>query len=319
MATPENLICKEWSGKETFPEGELDKYVIEGLEDISEDLKEHSGWNGSKPVATIALGTGEEGQITSTSLFLVGHTQDKLVEGRHLWSNCKDECHVKVKSFDMSTIYFRGSLSSDYVSTSNFPWVFRVPSKSKPGYYHEIDKKDMAKYGADTKLWLRLLAQPWLSGNIKISAGLAPIDDIRSLSNHMDPRCPLVEIFSLTIPLYPRPNHDLPIPCVPYILDQRTDKSGDMVLPTSDVVFSTVTAIFKNQIKPNLKKSLWEKARGEDWNIGEPSRYTTSDRPITADEESDQENLGEIVEYLCTINTEYRIIGLFSTMSEAET
>ena len=258
-------------------------------------MKEHAGWNGTKPLATVALGVNNEGDITSTTLHLVGVTQDKLVDGRFLWEDCREGCHVKVKSFDLSTLTFRGSLASEFVPASAFPWTFRIPSKSKKDYYHEVDRvADMTKYGADTSLWLRVLAQPWLGGCLKISAGLASIDDIGQLPDHINPRCPLVEVFSTVIPLHPRPDQDIPIPFVPYILDQRADRTGDIVHPTSDAVFSSVIGMLKNQVKPNLKRGLWAKARSEDWNVGEPSRYTTTDRVPAAEEDSaDEDNLGE--------------------------
>ena len=269
MSIPEILKCKEWRGVENFPDGEIDKYIIGGIEEINNDLKDHAGWNGTKPVGTIVLGSTGHGQVTSTFVHLLGETPDKYIDAKNLWENVKVGSHVKITPFDLSTVIFRGSLCSAYMSSTDFPWTLRVPSKSRPGSYHDIDKDQANKYGVDTNLWLRVLAQPWLNGCIKISAGLAAIDDITELSNHMDFQCPLVEIFSLTIPLLPRPDQDVSIPCVPYILDERPDKSGDFVTLTSKVVITTVNSIFKNKVKPNLKKSPWEKARNEDWDCGE--------------------------------------------------
>ena len=66
-----------------------------------------------------------------------------------------------------------------------------------------------------------------------------------------------------------------------------------MVTPSSDLVIQTINSIFKNQIKPNLKKSLWSKAMNEDWESGELSRYTTSDIVTVQNADSDDENIGK--------------------------
>jgi hypothetical protein len=100
--------------------------------------------------------------------------------------------------------------------------VYRIPSKSKPGHFHEVDPVERGC----SKLALRVLAQPWLNGNIKISAGVVPHDDISQLNNSADHRCPLVEVFSITVPLMPRPDRDVPIPSCPYFLDFRADTTG---------------------------------------------------------------------------------------------
>ena len=287
--TAEVLKCKEWSGTDVFPEDELEKFVIEGLETIHNDLLRYGGWNGTKPVATLVLGVGDGGQITSTILHLLGESPDKVVEAKHLWPTAKDNHHIKVKKFDLSKITFRGSLASSY--TYNFDWTYRIPSKSRPGHFHEVDPIEKGL----TKLALRVLAQPWTNGMIKISAGVIPIDDITQLSNSSDFRCPLVEVFHLVIPLMPRPGSNVPIPSCPYLLDNRPDNNDKLDIPSQDAVFNTVTGFFKNQLKPNMKKSLWEKARDEDWNSGELCRYTTEDK-ITNTEDggdlSDQDNLG---------------------------
>ena len=294
MNGPEILQCKEWRGEEAFPERELNKFVIDGIEEIAGDLSNHSSWNGTKPIGTIVLGTGEDSQITSTILHLLGKITDKFVDAKHLWQGAREGSHFKISSLDLSTITFRGSLASSYLSSRDFIWVYRIPSKSTPGKYHEIKKEDLARYGITSDFWLRVLAQPWINGMIKISGGIIPIDDVTTLSNYNDFRCPLVEVFSLCAPLYPRPDWDVPTPCIPYLLDQRADKELEFMLPPSNVVVSTMIAMFKNQTKPNLKKSLWEKARTEDWNIGELCRYTTSDQaPAEDDAESDPETLGE--------------------------
>ena len=288
MSIPqEALKCKEWNGDERFPDGELDKYSIEGVEAIHNDLLTYGGWNGTKPVATIVLGVGDDRTVTSTILHLLGESPEKVIEAKHLWpSSSKPDHHVKVKSFDLTNITFRGSLASEF--TYNFNWVYRIPSKSKPGYFHEVDP---ATRGLP-KLALRVLAQPWLNRSIKISAGVVPHDDITQLSNSSDFRCPLVEVFSITIPLMPRPDCDVSIPSCPYFLDSRADHSGKLVIPHQNVVFNNITGFFKNQTKPNMKKSSWEKARIEDWGAGEPCRYTTQDKSTEDAEVSDEENLG---------------------------
>ena len=193
---------------------------------------------------------------------------------------------MKVKSFDLANITFRGSLASEY--TYNFNWVYRIPSKSKPGHYHEVDP---AESGC-SKLALRVLAHPWLNRTVKISAWVVPHNDIPQLSNSSDYRCPLVEVFSITIPLMPRPDCDVSIPSCPYFLDSRADHSGKLVIPHQNVVFNNITGFFKNQTKPNMKKSSWEKAKLEDWGPGETCRYTTKDWVAEDNDFSDQENLG---------------------------
>ena len=293
MSIPSEVLrCKEWTGNKKFPDGELEKYSIEGIKAVHNDLISYGGWNGTKPVATIVLGVGDSSgddtsPITSTILHLLGESPEKVIEAKHLWpSSSKPDHHVKVKSFDLAKIIFRGSLASEF--TYNFNWVYRIPSKSKPGHFHEVAP---ATRGL-SKLALRVLAQPWLNGAIKISAGVVPHDDITQLSNSSDFRCPLVEVFSITIPLMPRPDCDAPIPCCPYFLDSRADHAGRLVLPHQDVVFNNITGFFKNQTKPNMKKSSWEKARLEDWAPGEPCRYTTQDKTNEDAEVSDEENLG---------------------------
>ena len=240
-------------------------------------------------MATIVLGVGDDRTVTSTILHLLGESPEKVIEAKHLWpSSSKPDHHVKVKSFNLASIIFKGSLSSEY--TYNFNWVYRIPSKSKPGHFHEVDP---AERGVSvSKLALRVLAQPWLNGTVKISAGVVPHDDISQLSNSSDFRCPLVEVFSITLSLLPRPDSNVPISSCPYFLDSRADTTGRLGLPDQNVVFNTVTSIFKNQMKPNMKKSSWEKARLEDWGTGETCRYTTVDK-ITEDADlSDQEDLG---------------------------
>ena len=288
MSIPqEALKCKEWNGDERFPDGELDKYTIDGVEAIHNDLLTYGGWNGTKPVATIVLGVGDDRTVTSSILHLLGESPEKVIEAKHLWpSSSKPDHHVKVKSFNLASIIFKGSLSSEY--TYNFNWVYRIPSKSKPGHFHEVDP---ATRGL-SKLALRVLAQPWLNGTVKISAGVIPHDDISQLSNSSDFRCPLVEVFSITLPLMPRTDNDVPIPSCPYFLDSRADTTGRLVLPDQNVVFNTVTSLFKNQTRPNMKKSSWEKAKLEDWGPGETCRYTTKDWVAEDNDLSDQENLG---------------------------
>ena len=295
MSIPSEVLrCKEWNGKDKFPEGELEKYTIEGIEAIHNDLMTYGGWNGTKPVATVVLGVGDTGTVTSTILHLLGESPEKIIEAKHLWPAVKTDHHVKVKSFDLASITFRGSLASDY--TYNFNWVYRIPSKSKPGHFHEVDPTE--KGISVSKLALRVLVQPWLNGNVKISAGVIPHDDISQLANSSDYRCPLVEVFSTTIPLVPRPDTDVPIPSCPYFLDSRADTAGRLVIPEQNVVFNTVTALFKNQTKPNIKKSSWEKARLEDWAPGEPCRYTTVAKVIEDADLSDQEDLGGKEDYV---------------------
>ena len=287
MSIPqEALKCKEWNGDERFPDGELDKYTIEGVEAIHNDLLTYGGWNGTKPVATIVLGVGDDRSVTSTILHLLGESPEKVIEAKHLWPSSKPDHHVKVKTFDLAKITFRGSLASEY--SYNFNWVYRIPSKSKPGHYHEVDPTERGL----SKLALRVLAQPWLNGTIKISAGVIPHDDITQLSNSADFRCPLVEVFSITLPLLPRPECDVPIPSCPYFLDSRTDTSGRLVVPDQTVVFNNISAFFKNQTRPNMKKSSWEKAKLEDWGTGEPCRYTTEDKVTEDADVSDDDNLG---------------------------
>ena len=293
MSAQESLKCKEWRGVNSLPEKELDKFTLEGTEEIKTDLKDHAGWNGTKMMATLAFILGVGGQITSTILHLVGNTPDKFIEAKHIWPACRDGTFIKVKSFDLSTVTFRGSLASNYISSSNFPWSFGVESKSKPGSHHIIKPKDLLEYGADQNIFLRVLAQPWLNGTLKISAGLAAVQDITTVSNHLDFRCPLVEVFTVTVPLSPRPDTDIPIPCIPYIIDHRTDRTGEIILPSSNIVITTVHSMFSGQFKPNMKKSLWSKAVKENWGVGELCRYTTPglETPDTAD--SDQESLGK--------------------------
>ena len=167
-------------------------------------------------MATIVLGVGDDRTVTSTILHLLGESPEKVIEAKHLWpSSSKPDHHVKVKSFNLASIIFKGSLSSEY--TYNFNWVYRIPSKSKPGHFHEVDP---AERGVSvSKLALRVLAQPWLNGTVKISAGVVPHDDISQLSNSSDFRCPLVEVFSITLSLLPRPDNNVPIPsCLCYCL-----------------------------------------------------------------------------------------------------
>ena len=286
MSIPQEVLkCKEWSGGEKFPEEEMEKYTIEGIEAINNDLITYGGWNGSKPVAVIVLGVGDDRTVTSTILHLLGDSPEKSIEAKHLWPAAKPDHHVKVKSFDLSSITFRGSLASEY--TYKFNWVYRIPSKSKPGHFHEVDPTERGL----SKLALRVLAQPWLNGAVKISAGVVPHDDISQLNNSSDFRCPLVEVFSITLPLLPRPECDVPIPSCPYFLDSRADTAGRLVMPEQNIVFNTVTSLFKNQTRPNMKKSSWEKAKIEDWAPGETCRYTTKDW-VAEEDFSDQEDLG---------------------------
>ena len=234
----------------------------------------------------IVLGVGDDHSVTSTILHLIGESPEKVIEAKHLWPAAKPDHHVKVKSFDLASINLRGSLASEY--TYKFNWVYRIPSKSKPGHFHEVDPGERGC----SKLALRVLAQPWLNGNIKISAGVVPHDDISQLNNSSDHRCPLVEVFSITLPLMPRPDCDVPIPSCPYFLDSRADPAGRMVIPEQNIVFNTVTSLFKNQTRPNMKNSSWEKAKLEDWGPGETCRYTTKDWVAEDNDFSDQENLG---------------------------
>ena len=80
----------------------------------------------------------------------------------------------------------------------------------------------------------------------------------------------------MDLPLLPRPDCDVPIPSCP---DQN-------------IVFSNITGFFKNQTRPNLKKSSWEKARLEDWGPGQTCCYTTKDKVIKDADLLEQENLG---------------------------
>ena len=103
MSIPqEALKCKEWNGDERFPDGELDKYSIEGVEAIHNDLLTYGGWNGTKPVATIVLGVGDDRTVTSTILHLLGESPEKIIEAKHLWPTAL--CHLHPK---YSTAYLR--------------------------------------------------------------------------------------------------------------------------------------------------------------------------------------------------------------------
>ena len=117
MNGPEILQCKEWRGEEAFPEGELNKFAIDGIEEIAGDLSNHSSWNGTKPIGTIVLGTEEGSQITSTILHLFGKITDKFVDAKHLWQGARESSYFKISSLDLSTFTFRGSLSSSYLSS----------------------------------------------------------------------------------------------------------------------------------------------------------------------------------------------------------
>ena len=57
MSIPSEVLrCKEWNGNEKFPEGELEKYIVEGIKVINNDLRTYGAWNGIEPVATIVPG-----------------------------------------------------------------------------------------------------------------------------------------------------------------------------------------------------------------------------------------------------------------------
>ena len=96
MSIPQEVLkCKEWSSREKFPEGEMDKFTIEGGEVINNDLLTYGGWNGTKPVAVIVLGVGDNRSITSTILHLLGESPEKVIEAKHLWPASKPDHHVK--------------------------------------------------------------------------------------------------------------------------------------------------------------------------------------------------------------------------------
>ena len=69
MSIPQEILkCKEWNGDGRFPDGELDKFTIEGIEAINNDLRTFGGWNGTKPAAAIVLGVGDVRTVISTTL-----------------------------------------------------------------------------------------------------------------------------------------------------------------------------------------------------------------------------------------------------------
>ena len=65
MSIPSEVLrCKEWNGNNKFPEVELDKYTIEGIEAIHNNLITNVSWNATKPVATIVMDVGDSGTVT---------------------------------------------------------------------------------------------------------------------------------------------------------------------------------------------------------------------------------------------------------------
>ena len=249
----EILTCKEWMGKEIYSEEEMRKF---SLEEVKQDLKTHGAWDSVSPVVAVVLEVGEGGVIIQTIPSLLGAVDSKYVDGRALWPEAPEESHIKIKNIDLSSLTFRGGLASSYVP--GFDWSLRVPSTRTPGKMVVVDNKDVARYNCSSKLWLRAVMQPWKDGKVKILLGLAPCDDIKTIPNYQDPRCPLVEIATFTAPLMPWHTLGLGLPSVPYLLDSREEGGEDF--PSSQAVTSAYRGLFKSSSKPQGKKGKWSEA-----------------------------------------------------------
>ena len=151
-------------------------------------------------------------------------------------------------------------------------------------------EKEAIDSGTMTDLHLRVLVQPWLAGNVKVTAGIAPITDIEQMPNYLDPRCPLIEVFSMVLPLMPRADSGMAVPFYPYLMDSRTKVDSKPLPPKFSVIQRTVFGLLKSATAPNIKKSSWEKASKEDWDSGRSSRYTLADPEI---DDVDEDDAGE--------------------------
>ena len=267
-----------FSNTGTLARVELIKQRIKGLEEISDDLKEYSGWDGRQPVATLVL-HHTDGTLDQCILHIQGFTDSsKRMDARTLLGPQYgfDNHQVFISKLDLAKFRFRGNMISDWLSPTEFDWKVQSPSTQEPGIFRDVDKIKMVEDGGQP-IWLRAHVQPWTGNKVKLTLGCYSCKDIKRIQDSEHHRFPILSLGTLMVPLAtaPNPNLKLALPLLPYILDDRDDFEDDSNFPTWEEVLSASVGFFRSTSAPHCKTSLVSirKALEEEWRKDKVSKF----------------------------------------------
>ena len=262
----------------TLERKELAKQRIKAIEDISEDLREYSDWDGRLPVSALVLHQ-TEGILDQCLLQLLGFTDStKRMDARTLLGPqyAFDNHQVVISKLDLSSFRFRGNTVSDWLSPTEFTWKVQRPSTVVTEAWRDVDKVKVEEDGGQP-IWLRAHVQPWTGLKLKVTLGCYSIKDIKRIQDSDHHRFPMLTLGTMMIPMAaaPNPKLKLGLPLLPYLWDDRDEFEDDMPFPTWEEVLSATVGFFRSSSAPHCKASLAsiKKTLEEDWRKDKASKY----------------------------------------------
>ena len=254
------------------------RYRVKALEDIGPDLQQYYNWDSVSPVASVVL-QQQEGIIGQCMLHLEGMTESKRVDARTvLGPNYTIDNHqVVIGPINLAGLRFRGSLMSDWVAPAEFNYTVQRPSTVTAGEWRDLDMVRVQQDGGQP-LWLRAHAQPWTGHKIKVTFGIFSCKDIRRVPDYNHHRFPMVTLFTIMVPFLPcpRPELALPLPFVPYVIDDRDEVEDDAAFIDWTAALSASIGFMRNTSAPHGKGSLASlntALEGGEWRREKASKY----------------------------------------------
>ena len=289
------LSCPAFEHNNVFKKEDMIKFRVAGAEALKEDLIEHAGWTGTKG-ATAILHLNDTGEVVQAQPLLLGTQDAKYVDASLFWARQAEGAHVKIGPVDLNLFTFSGSMISSWVSPENFPWSYRIPSKSKPDKHHVIEKNKLKDHHA-SPLWIRAMIQPIPGPKFKVSLCAVPAENIVDLAGHATASFPIIEVGNTHLPLIPADGDretdlKLGLGFIPYFLDVRQVEGEDLEMPSSWSVKSAICGLTKTAMQPNQKKTFknWSAAIAAAQWEDRPSAHTFPDPRSEAPEEEEEED-----------------------------
>ena len=200
------------------------EFRINGVEEIAEDLKEHSNWDMEKlRAASIAFRIDQYGAIDQDILHLGGFVEAKCLDGCTMFGRnyTHPDHQIKIGRIDLSTFIFRGSLNSAHLGPNEFNWTVERPATTVSGAWCEVPREVLQREGGSL-LHARAVCQPWTGAvpRLRINLGLFVCDDIKKIPDADHDRFPFVHIGAIYAAFMPIVDGlDCGLPSMPYLID----------------------------------------------------------------------------------------------------
>ena len=107
-----------------LPRDELVKFIIQGVEDIRDDIIQYQDYDGVTPVVAFIVGT-KDGDITACMMHVEGETDPRRIDAKTAFG--KDysggpDHQVKMEKIQLARLRWRGGLVSDWLSPTEWDW-----------------------------------------------------------------------------------------------------------------------------------------------------------------------------------------------------